>query len=116
MPQSAAQKLRDTETEIAVLQVQYSNLNAKVEDLKTGLKDLHSSLDSHMTEIRGSINSSKEEFSKSLNTFKDENKKQHATVEEKISSLEKWRWMLMGAATLAGAFGFHYIEKIITMH
>ena len=72
MAQSAAQKLRDTETEIAVLQVQYSNLNSKVEDLKTGLKELHSSLDIHMTEIRGSINSSKEEFSKSLNTFKDE--------------------------------------------
>ena len=98
---SAVQKLKQTETEIAVLQVQYSHLNEKVDELKTGLKDLQTHIDNHM-----------EATHKLIKEFQEENQKQHGEVEKKVSALEKWRWMLMGAGVLAGALGLPAIEKL----
>lgn len=101
---SAVQKLKQTETEVAVLQVQYSHLNEKVEDIKTGLKDLQTHIDNHM-----------EETHKLIREFQDENKKQHDEVNKKVAALEKWRWMLMGAGVLAGALGLPVLEKLFGM-
>ena len=101
---STVQKLKQTETEVAVLQVQYGYLNEKVEDIKTGLKDLTTHIDNHMDETH-----------KLIKEFQDENKKQHEETNKKVTSLEKWRWMLMGAGVLAGALGFPMIEKLIGM-
>ena len=104
MAQSSIQKLKQTETEVAVLQVQYSHLNEKVEDIKTGLKDLATHIDNHMEETHNLIKE-----------FQDENKAQHAEVEKKVAALEKWRWMLMGAGVLAGALGLPVVEKLFGM-
>lgn len=101
---STVQKLKETETEVAVLQVQYNHLNEKVEEIKTGLKDLATHIDIHM-----------EETHKLIKEFQDENKSQHAEVEKKVSSLEKWRWMLMGAGVVAGALGLPLIQKLLGM-
>lgn len=99
---STVQKLKQTETEVAVLQVQYSHLNEKVEDIKTGLKDLATHIDDHMESTHNLIK-----------IFQDENKQQHDEVSKKVEALEKWRWMLMGAGILAGALGFPVIEKLL---
>ena len=101
---STVQKLKQTETEIAVLQVQYQNLTEKVDDLKSDLKDLSSHLDAHMDDAKGLIRK-----------FQNENNKQHEEVNKKIAALEKWRWMLMGAGVLAGALGFDTIQKLFGM-
>ena len=101
---STVQKLKQTETEVAVLQVQYGYLNEKVEDIKTGLKDLTLHIDNHMDETH-----------KLIKEFQDENKKQHEETNKKVSALEKWRWMLMGAGVLAGALGLPVVEKLIGM-
>ena len=101
---SAVQKLKQTETEIAVLQVQYSHLNEKVDDVKTGLKDLELHIDNHMNDTH-----------KLIREFQDENKRQHDEVNKKVSSLEKWRWMLMGAGALAGALGWPVAAKLLGM-
>ena len=91
-----------TETEVAVLQVQFQNLNEKVDELKTDLQDLETHIDNHMEKTHDLIKD-----------FQEENKKQHDEVNQKISSLEKWRWMLIGGATVVGALGWPVIEKII---
>lgn len=105
MPQtSAVKKLQQTETEIAVLQVQYGYLNEKVEDIKTGLKDLTTHIDNHMDETH-----------KLIKEFQEENKKQHDEVNKKVTSLEKWRWMLMGAGVLAGAIGWPTLSHLLGM-
>ena len=105
MPQtSAVKKLQQTETEIAVLQVQYSHLNEKVEDIKTGLKDLTTHIDDHMESTHNLIKE-----------FQDENKRQHDEVNKKVNALEKWRWMLMGAGILAGALGWPVLSKLLGM-
>jgi chromosome segregation ATPase len=101
---STAQKRKETETEIAVLQVQYGYLNEKMDDIKTDLKDLRLHIDGHAAATQQLITD-----------FQEENKEQHAKVEKKVSALEKWRWMLMGAGILAGAIGFPFIEKLLGM-
>lgn len=101
---STVQKLKQTETEIAVLQVQYGNLNEKVDELKSDLKDFRDHVDGHMDETHNLIKS-----------FQDENKKQHDEVNKKVAALEKWRWMLMGAGVLAGALGLPVLEKLLGM-
>lgn len=101
---SAVQKLKQTETEVAVLQVQYEHLNEKVDEVKTGLKDLQLHIDGHMAETHSLIK-----------TFQSENKKQHDEVNTKVNALEKWRWMIMGAAVLAGALGWPVLSKLLGM-
>jgi septation ring formation regulator EzrA len=95
---------KSNETEIAVLQVQFTNLNEKVDDLKLDLKDVSDSIDRHM----GSI-------TQSFNEFKADNKEQHQIVEDKISDLEKWRYTIMGGAAALGALGFHLILKLMNI-
>lgn len=104
MAQSSIQKLKQTETEVAVLQVQYSHLSEKVDEVKTGLKDLATHIDNHM-----------EETHRLIKEFQDENKTQHAEVEQKVAALEKWRWMLMGAGVLAGALGWPTLSGLLGM-
>jgi uncharacterized coiled-coil DUF342 family protein len=101
---STAQKIQQTETEVAVLRVQYDHLNEKVDDIKTGLGELETHFDNGLAETN-----------KLIKEFQEENKKQHDDVNKKISSLEKWRWMLMGASVLAGALGFEVIGKLLGM-
>ena len=101
---STVQKIKETETEIAVLQVQYTHLNEKVDDFKTGLKDLQTHIDNHMETTHTLIKD-----------FQTENKKQHDEVNKKVNALEKWKWMLMGAGVLAGAIGFPFVEKLLGM-
>ena len=99
---STVQKLKETETEIAVLQVQYGYLNEKVDDIKTGLKDLTTHIDDHMDETH-----------KLIKEFQNENKNQHDEVNKKVAALEKWRWMLMGAGVLAGALGWPTLSALL---
>ena len=95
---------KQTETEIAVLQVQYQNIDQKVGDLKTDLKELRDHIDTHM-EVTNAM----------IKDFQTENKKQHDEVNKKVNALEKWRWMLMGAGVLAGALGWPALSKLLGM-
>jgi hypothetical protein len=95
---------KQTETEIAVLQVQYQNIDQKVGDLKTDLKELRDHIDTHM-EITNTM----------IKDFQTDNKKQHDEVNKKVNALEKWRWMLMGAGVLAGALGWPALSKLLGM-
>jgi len=101
---SSVQQLKQAETEIAVLQVQYGNINEKVDALKTDLKDFRNEIKTQIQETHDLIKG-----------FQDENNAQHDEVNKKISALEKWRWMLMGAGVLAGALGFDTIQKLFGM-
>lgn len=112
---SAVQKLKQTETEIAVLQVQYTHLNEKVDDLKADLKDFRDHIDTHMANINTAIENAKTHFEETLTTLQEENKTQHGELEKKVTALEKWRWMMMGAGILAGALGWPVISKMLGM-
>jgi len=90
-----------TETDVAVLQVQVSNLDQKFDGLKTDIRDLRESM-----EIQGASTKTM------LQNMQTTSATAHSSLGKKVAELEKWKWMVMGGAAVAGALGFHVISKI----
>jgi uncharacterized protein Yka (UPF0111/DUF47 family) len=90
------------ETEIAVLQFQVKNLEEKIGELKVDLKALHEAIESNAEETRNM-----------LKTMREQDVKEHGELANKISALEKWRWMLMGAGVVIGSLGFPTVSALL---
>lgn len=101
---AAKEQLKNAETEIAVLQVQFKNLDEKVDDLKTDIKD-----------VRENIASASESTQALLKGFQDGNNKAHRDLALKISAIEKWKWMMMGAGIVIGSLGWPLIANMLGM-
>jgi len=99
---NAAKRVEQAETEIAVIHVRLDNIDEKIGDLKLEVKDLHDCLDRNMDETK-----------LILKEFQESNKKSHDSLEEKISSMEKIKWMLMGAAAVLGASGVEAFKMLM---
>lgn len=91
MPPLSVQQ-KQTETDVAVLQVQYSNLIDKVDELKISLKEMQDVIHENNTSTQAMMTS-----------FQKTNVDSHNEMAKKIAALEKWKWMLMGAGVLAGS-------------
>lgn len=103
MAAAVRKKFEQTVTDVAILQVEVSNLHDKVDELKADVKDLHDCLDRNMAETR--------EF---LKEFQESQTKQHEELADKVSSIEKIKWMLMGAAAILGATGVEAVQMFLT--
>ena len=101
---SRAIKMPDqtTKTDIAVLQVQVKNIEQDVSEIKTSLKDMHECLDRNAHETRDM-----------LKEMREEDTKAHQSLGSKVSALEKWRWMMMGAGIVIGSLGFDTLAKLL---
>jgi predicted nucleic acid-binding Zn-ribbon protein len=97
-------QLLEIETDVAVLYERHKNLDGKVDELKLDLK-----------EVRDSITATSESTQSMLQNFQKDNIKSHKEMTSKITALEKWRWMLMGAGLVIGALGWPVIEKLLGM-
>ena len=95
-------KAQKTETDIAVLQVKVENIEEKIGELKTDIKDVRDTLDKHS-----------EEHIAMIREMQNSNVSAHKSMAEKISSLEKWRWMLMGAGVVIGSLGYDTVAKLL---
>lgn len=105
MAQISAVQLKQAETDIAVLQVQYQNLDEKVDEVKTEIRDMRHDMTKNNEETLGVI--------RSYQTISAE---AHRKLDNKISALEKWRWMLMGAGVAIGALGYPALAKVLGIH
>ena len=90
------------ETEIAVLQIQVKTLEEKIGELKVDLKSLHDAIESNADETR-----------RMLKSMREQDVKEHSELASKISVLEKWRWMRMGAGIIIGSLGFPTVSAIL---
>ena len=91
-----------TKTEIAVLQVQVQNIEQDVSEIKSSLKDMHECLDRNAIETR-----------ELLTNMRNDDVAAHKELGSKVSALEKWRWMMMGAVILIGSLGFDTVSKLL---
>ena len=98
---SSVVKLQQTETDVAVLKVQVKNVEDKIDDLKSNIKD-----------VSDSLTQNSEEHKTMLKEMKDASSTAHKAMSDKISALEKWRWMMMGAGIVMGSLGFDAISKL----
>lgn len=103
MATSKTVKFQQTETEVAVLQVQVENIENKVSEIKQDVKDLRQTIEEHA-----------EENKKTLKAMGDSSANAHKAMSDKITSLEKWRWMMMGAGIVLGSLGYDTIAKLLT--
>ena len=89
------------ETDIAVLQVQVKNLDEKFDGIKQDIRDLRDSVETHADSTQGMIAHMQVSSAAA-----------HSSLGKKIAELEKWKWMVMGGAAVAGALGFHVVSKL----
>ena len=61
--------------------------------------------------IHQRITDMKKEMSDDLRALREENTRQHNEVSERLSRLEKWRWFVVGVATVIG-FLFAQLSNI----
>ncbi len=101
MPASRTIRMPKTETEVAVLQVQVKNIESDVSEIKSEIKDVKQGLVENM-----------EETKTLLKDMKDASTNAHKAMSDKISALEKWRWMMMGAGVVIGSLGFDTLAKL----
>lgn len=90
------------ETEIAVLQIQVKTLEEKIGELKVDLKALYDVIEANADETR-----------RMLKSMREQDVKEHSELAGKISVLEKWRWMMMGAGIIIGSLGFPTLSAIL---
>ena len=95
-------KMPKTETDIAVLQVQVQNITNDISEIKADIKDVNTSMARN-----------NEDTHQLLKEMKDASAGAHKSMSEKISALEKWRWMMMGAGVVIGSLGFDTIAKLL---
>ena len=91
-----------TETDIAVLQVEVQNITDDIREIKTDIRDIHVEMVKNNDDTRVM-----------LKGMKDASSNAHQAMSEKISALEKWRWMLMGAGVVIGSLGYDTIAKLL---
>lgn len=93
---------KKTETEVAVLQVQVENITNDISEIKADIKD-----------VNASITKNNEDTHKFLKEMKEASAHAHKSMSDKITALEKWRWMMMGAGVVIGSLGFDTIAKLL---
>jgi hypothetical protein len=102
MPATKTINLRQTETDIAVLQVKVSNIEKDVCEIKNDLKDVVLAQEQKHAETHTL-----------LKDMQDSSVAAHKSMAEKINALEKWRWMLMGAGVVIGSLGYDTVGKLL---
>ena len=107
MAQNQAQKqLAQYDTDIAVLKVEFKNLDTKFD---TALEDVRADIKTN-TDLIKEGNASTQ---KMLMDFNKSNQESHDLMASKIAGLEKWRWMLIGAGFVLGGLGYSGIEMML---
>jgi chromosome segregation ATPase len=95
-------KMPKTETDIAVLQVQVQNITNDISEIKADIKD-----------VNISMTKNNEDTHQLLKEMKDASAGAHKSMSDKISALEKWRWMMMGAGIVLGTLGYDTVAKLL---
>ena len=95
-------KMPKTETEIAVLQIQVQNITNDISEIKADIKDVNICLAKN-----------NEDTHQLLKEMKEASANAHKSMSDKVSALEKWRWMMMGAGVVIGSLGFDTIAKLL---
>ena len=76
------------------------------EKFDTALKDVRSDIKTNTDLIREGNASTH----KMLIDFQKSNQASHDEMAIKITALERWRWMLIGAGMVAGTLGYSVVE------
>lgn len=103
----------DTPERIAKLEAQVESIKDDVAELKTDVKEIHSRITTGNREIMDKIESMTTSLETKMRINAAQASEQHLEIEqavkkdvdklsEKISMLERWKWMILGGAVVLG--------------
>lgn len=112
MPENVT-RIRSTEinTRIGVLENQVQHIGHTIEKLEHRVnaqyETLHSRISDLREDMRKEIGDKHEQLIDKLDAQAEITTSQHKEMQEKIVEIEKWRWILAGAAIVVGYFIAH---------
>jgi predicted RNase H-like nuclease (RuvC/YqgF family) len=103
---------------VATLETQVSNIAEDVRRIETRVdgqyEQLHARISDLREDIRTEIDTKHEKLIQKLDEHNKSEKEENDRLSSKISSMEKWRWMIMGGAIVVGYILAHLkLEKLL---
>ena len=95
------QRLQDGEKEFETLR---SDMNNAEDKFDNEVKDLHSRLTSNTREIENKMSKEIDKVLDSIKDLKDHLIDKNDKIEQRLTALERWRWILVGAMFVAVIF------------
>jgi chromosome segregation ATPase len=92
------QRLHDGEKEFEALK---ADMNTAEDKFDNEVKDLHSRLTSNTREIENKMSKEIDKVLDSIKDLKDHLINKNDKIEERLTALERWRWILVGAVFVA---------------
>lgn len=96
----------DTQTRLSVLENNMSIMSHSVEKLEQQIDENYSTLHSRISDLRDDLRSDFESKNdKILNKLDEHNinsANQNKILQDRISQIEKWKWLIMGGALVIG--------------
>ena len=110
----------ETETRVSILENQVETITSNVVKLETKIDSnyatLHHRISDLRDDLRNDIESKHEKLIAKLDERAQDSSEQHKVISEKINSIEKWRWMMVGGAIVIGYFLAHLrLDKLIQL-
>lgn len=107
----------DTDVRVSVLETQVTGINRTMEKLEEKIDENYATLHHRISDMRDDIHkdieSKHDKVVEKLDNQAKASSEQHKAIADKISSIEKWRWMIMGGALVAGYVLAHLkLEKL----
>ena len=108
----------ETETRVSVLETQVDTITSSVGKLEQKIDSnyatLHHRISDMRDDLRNDIDTKHEKIIDKLDAQTKASTEQHKAIAEKISSIEKWRYMMVGGAIVMGYLLAHIkLEKLI---
>ena len=108
----------ETETRVSVLETQVDTISGNLTKLEQKIDSnyatLHSRISDLRDDLRNDIDIKHEKIIDKLDAQNKASTEQHKVIADKISSIEKWRYMLVGGAVVTGYILAHIkLEKLI---
>ena len=107
----------DTRERVTALETQMLNVAHNVEKLEQKVEGQYQTLHSRISDMRDDLRLEIDKKHEAImDVFKEHMKTEsehHRSLQDKMSSIEKWRWMIMGAAAVVGYVLAHLkLEKL----
>lgn len=110
-------KDHNTATRVSVLENQVQTLSGNIEKLDQKVEiqyqTLHSRISDLRDDLRNDFESRQEKIIEKIDEHSVHSASQMENIKSKITDLEKWRWMIMGAAVVVGFILAHIDIKTL---
>ena len=107
----------DTDIRVSVLETQVTSITGNLEKIEQRIDENYATLHHRISDMRDDLHKDIEtKHDKVIEKLDAQNKastEQHKAIAEKITTIEKWRWMIMGGAIVIGYVLAHLkLEKL----